>query len=155
MKAGLFHAYFRVSQTFAAYPFAMLSRYGARPLPTTLRLAALLFVLLFGAAETQAVTVAVVPSSERIDHGNDLNVELRVSDLGAGIAPSISVYDFDVGFDATILSFVGAEFSLQLDPFGLGSITSVMEVGIGKLNVFEISLDYPNDLDFSRHRRSR
>jgi hypothetical protein len=84
---------------------------------------------------------------------NRLDIGLQVSGLGDATAPALSTYDLDIHFDPSLLSYSGITFgdSLlgnQLDVFNLGSNTIAAELtGIGILNVFELSLDTPADLN--------
>ncbi len=84
---------------------------------------------------------------------NRLDIGLQVSGLGDATAPALSTYDLDIHFDPSLLSYSGITFGdpllgNQLDVFNLGSNTITAELtGIGILNVFELSLDAPADLN--------
>lgn len=98
------------------------------------------------ALPASAITIEVSPSSQSVDVGSPTTVELVISGLGDGTAPSLGTFDLDVGFDSSILSFTGATFGNQLDLFGLGSLQDVI-AGVGTVNLFELSLDLADDLD--------
>ncbi len=84
---------------------------------------------------------------------NTLEIALTVSGLDGAAAPSLSTYDLDIGFDNTHLAFTGAAFGdplwgHQLDVFNFGSNATVAEItSPGLLNLFELSLDAPEDLN--------
>ena len=85
--------------------------------------------------------------------GLTVTAPLNISGLGDDIAPSLSTFDVNIGFDPTILAFRMASFGDpllgdQLDLFGVGdNPTSSGLVGPGVLNLFELSLDTPEDLN--------
>jgi hypothetical protein len=84
---------------------------------------------------------------------NRLDIGLQVSGLGDATAPALSTYDLDIHFDPSLLSYSGITFGdpllgNQLDVFNLGSNSSAAELtSIGIVNVFELSLDVPADLN--------
>lgn len=99
-----------------------------------------------------ALTIGFEPAGQVVTLGDPASVELRISGLGSGAAPSLGVFDLVVAFDPAILAFSGASFGDpllgdQLDLFGLGSITDV-DAGLpGSVRLFELSLDLATDLD--------
>jgi hypothetical protein len=98
-----------------------------------------------------AVTLAFEPLSQQANLGDPLDVAVRVSGLGNLAPPSLSTFDLDVSFDPTVLAYTGAEFGDpvlgdQLDLFALGSLSGETP-GLGVVNLFEVSLDLPDDLD--------
>jgi hypothetical protein len=116
------------------------------------------FIILFAAAFllcsgslAAARTLIIVPSDQTVSAGATVDVGVAISGLGSGTPPSLSVFDLDVTFDNSILSFQGFTFGDpmlgdQLDHFGLGSLTSVTS-GAGTVNLFQLSFDLPADLD--------
>ncbi len=107
--------------------------------------------LLFSATQAHAITIGFDPMDQVVDVGTPVDVALTISGLGDGAAPSLGVYDIDVGFDATILAFDSATFGdpvlgNQLDLFGLGGNITFVIPGAGTVNLSELSLDL-NDLD--------
>jgi len=105
------------------------------------------------ATVSQAVTIGFNPISQDVLLGNQTNVDLVISGLGNGVAPSLSVFDLDIGFDPTILAFDSVTFGDpilgdQLDIWLLGGNPMGASVpSPGVLNIFEVSLDFPWDLD--------
>ena len=88
-----------------------------------------------------------------IQTDNRLQISLQVSGLADALAPALSTYDVDVHFDPSLLSYSGITFGdpqlgNQLDVFNLGNNPTAVELnGVGILNVFELSLDTPADLN--------
>jgi hypothetical protein len=93
-----------------------------------------------------AITIGFNPSSQSVSVGSTTTVDLIISGLGDGVAPSLGTFDLDIGFDPSILDFSGATFGNQLDLFGLGDINAVTP-GVGTVNLFELSLESATDLD--------
>lgn len=108
-------------------------------------------VSLMVAGQTQAIMLGFSPSTQNVNVGDSVDVDLVISDLGNFAAPSLSVFDLDILYDSAILGLTNVAFGDpalgdQLDLFGFGSITSVGSVA-GGTNLFEVSLDSPLDLD--------
>lgn len=101
---------------------------------------------LWAALPASAITIEFSPSSQTVNVGSSTSVDLVISGLGDGAAPSLGTFDLDVGFDSSVLSFSGATFGDQLDLFGLGSFQDVI-AGVGTVNLFELSFDFVDDLD--------
>ena len=98
-----------------------------------------------------AINLGFNPSTQATTQGSTANIALQISGLGPFMAPSLGVYDLVVGFDPTILAFSGAAFGDpilgdQLDVDGFGVISTVTP-GFGNVELFELSLDLPSDLD--------
>lgn len=98
------------------------------------------------ALPASATTISFSPSSQSVNVGSTTTVDLIIYGLGDGAAPSLGTFDLDIGFDSSILSFNSATFGNQLDLFGLGAINSVT-LGVGTINLFELSLESVADLD--------
>lgn len=108
-------------------------------------------IILLTSISAQAITIGFDPISQTVPVGTAVNVDLTISDLGDFTAPSLSTFDLDVSFNPGILSFNSATYGDsilgdQLDLFGLGSIT-ITTPGVGTINLFELSLDFPFDLE--------
>ena len=98
-----------------------------------------------------AISLTPVPNIQIITVGGLSAIDIRIAGLGVAESPSVGTYDIDVTFDPTVLSFGAATFGdpalgNQLDLFGLGSISSATP-SVGKLNLFELSLDPAADLN--------
>jgi hypothetical protein len=110
-----------------------------------------LVMLVLAATPARAITIGFDPATANVNVGSPVTVDLVIDDLGDGVAPSLSTFDLDVAFNDAVLSFLSATFGDpvlgdQLDLTGLGSVTAVTH-GAGIVNVFELSLDLPSDLD--------
>jgi hypothetical protein len=117
----------------------------------TFRCSTYLF-LLFGVLRIlPAATITVTPSSQSVNLGDQAVVSLDISGLGSGVAPSVGAFDIDLSFDSSILALSSVVFGDpilgdQLDLFALGSILGATP-GAGTVNLFEISLDFADDLN--------
>ncbi len=113
---------------------------------------AVAMVVLFSAATSLAITIGFDYLDPEPKVGTSVDVALVISDLGDYAAPSLSTFDLDIAFDPTILAFDSVAFGDpmlgdQLDLFGFGSITSFDDSISGVVNLFELSLDDPLDLE--------
>ena len=117
----------------------------------TIRCSMYLFLFLGGLQILPAASITLTPSSQSVDLGSQAVVTLDISGLGSGAAPSVGAYDIDLSFDSSILALSSVVFGDpvlgdQLDVLGLGSILGATP-GAGTVNVFEISLDFVDDLN--------
>lgn len=94
----------------------------------------------------QAQTLTVTPSAQTVDVGDAVSVDLRISGLGDGAAPSVGVFDIDFTFDPSLLSFSTVSYGTGLDVLGLGSLQATTP-GAGTVNLFELSFDTADDLN--------
>jgi hypothetical protein len=104
-----------------------------------------------GSSWGQTVLLDLVPSSQQVQLGTPTTVAMKISGLGDGTAPSLGTFDLDLTFDPAILSCTSATFGDpilgdQLDLRRLGS-RAVPTPGDGVMNLFELSLDSPDDLN--------
>jgi PEP-CTERM motif len=107
----------------------------------------------FGSSPAWAIVIELVPSSQAVALGGQAEVDLVISGLGDLTAPSLGTFDLDVSFDPALLGLLVSGVTYgdpvlgdQLDLLGLGSLTSTT-VGVGSVNLFELSLDLPDDLN--------
>ena len=108
--------------------------------------------LLLAGTTAHAISLGFSPSDQVAPVGSSVDVDLVISGLGEGAAPSLSVFDLDVLYDSAILgltnvAFGDPVFGDQLDIFGLGFNPTGVTPVAGGTNLFEISLDFPFDLD--------
>lgn len=99
----------------------------------------------------QAVLIEVGPRSQEAVEGEEIQVRLAISGLADATSPSLSTFDLEVAFDATVLALTTVSFGDpvlgdQLDLFGLGTETLATSGG-GTVNLFELSLGSAADLD--------
>ncbi|MFQ5658070.1 MAG: PEP-CTERM sorting domain-containing protein [Candidatus Methylomirabilales bacterium] len=97
------------------------------------------------------ITLGFEPVEQVVPLGQSVDVDITISGLGDFAPDSLGTFDLDVGFDPDILDFSAVTFGDpilgdQLDLLGFGSFTSVTP-GVGVVNLFELSLDFPGDLD--------
>lgn len=93
-----------------------------------------------------AILIGFGPSGQVVGVGDAPSVDLVISGLGDGVAPSVGTFDLDVNFDAGVLNLSSVVFGTQLDVLGLGSL-QFSTPGAGLVNLFELSFDLPVDLD--------
>ena len=118
---------------------------------TVATMAMALGVALHASVAFAAPILSIAPPTIVVGLGTPVDVALKISGLGDLMAPSLSEFDVNVSFDLAILSFVTATYGDpivgdQLDLFGFGS-DIVTTPGVGAVNLFELSLDLPTDLD--------
>lgn len=99
----------------------------------------------------QAITIDLIPSQSHINPGDNIEVEVRISGLNDGSAPSLGAYDVDFNYDASIFSlntitWGDSALGNQLDLTGFGTLQDTNS-GFSGLNAFELSFDDVLDLD--------
>lgn len=104
-----------------------------------------------GSHGASAIEIFVDPATQVVNVGDTVTVDVNIRGLGVGSAPSVGFYDLDIGFDTSLLSFDDTDptavvFGTELDPFGFG-VNPRGVAGTGPVNVFELSLDFPADLN--------
>ena len=108
-------------------------------------------ILLLQPDPAHAVIIDFAPDIQVVDVGTPVDVGVVISGLGDGLPPSLSTFDLDVSFDPLILLLNNVTYGDpilgdQLNLFGLGSVT-LTTPGAGTVNLFELSLDDPTDID--------
>ena len=108
------------------------------------RLSSVALLWLLGACFAAATSVAhadpVVgfdPTSQTVTLGNQVSVDIVISDLGDGVAPSLAQWDFDVTYDDTILDFVSVAFGTELSlnsPSTTTTLDGVQFVGLTEMS---------------------
>lgn len=102
-----------------------------------------LLLLLSAPVFADPIELVVAPSDTEIILGDTVSVDVNVSGLGDGEAPSLSSYDLILQFDSLILSFLSVDWGTELGLFSLQLEESVP----GGHSFVEISFDFPDDLD--------
>ncbi|MEM6682437.1 MAG: cohesin domain-containing protein [Pseudomonadota bacterium] len=106
-----------------------------------------LVALGFFNSQASAAGLAITPSLTIVNLGDQVVLDLDAEFLGDGVAPSIGSFDIDVLYDQDSLAFVSVDFGMGLDLFGFGSLQT-FDAGVpGIVNIAEMSLDLPSDLD--------
>ncbi len=70
---------------------------------------------------SRAALISVLPQQSQMTKGQDLVVDIVVSELGAGIAKSVGAFDLNLGFNTDLLSYSSIRYGNQLDIFGFGN----------------------------------
>jgi hypothetical protein len=96
----------------------------------------------------RAVQLTLEPPAQTVGTGAMVEITVKISGLGNATAPSVGAYDLTVSFDPLILSYNSASLGTYLAPFA-GSVSGppVVDAINGSVNLFEVSLDSPADLD--------
>ncbi|MCI0506747.1 MAG: cohesin domain-containing protein [Gammaproteobacteria bacterium] len=95
-------------------------------------------ILLLGMAGSSAfaVTLSFVPANQTVQLGDQATVDVMVTGL---VEQYVGTYDFNVSWDASLLSLTNVDFDIYLDsPF---SFQSVDASTAGSVNVAELSFD--------------
>lgn len=95
------------------------------------------------AAPAGAITLGFQPASQAVNVGDTALVDLVISGLGNGEAPSLGTFDVDVAFDPAILDFDSVVFGTQLG----SSFQDFDDSVAGTVNLFELSFDSIDDLN--------
>ena len=103
-------------------------------------------VFLLLTVSVQAISLGFDPVDQEVESGDLAYVDLVISGLGNGMADSLSTFDLNIDFDATILSFYSVIFGDQLDLMGKGSKHDRIP-GTGTVNLYELSVDSKSLLD--------
>lgn len=108
----------------------------------------LLSGLLAGApAAGTAVTLELVPAAATVTAGEMIDVDVLVSGLGAGVAPSVGAFDLDVSFDPMIFTLVDVVFGPFLGTPPVEALTSFDVAVAGIVDLAEVSLLSAAELD--------
>ena len=94
-----------------------------------------------------AVTIEFVPAAQSVSLGGAVAVDLLISELGGGVAPSLGTFDLDVSFDPTVLTATDVAFGPFLgDPLLVEALTG-FSFALGVFDFFELSFLLPSELD--------
>ncbi len=91
----------------------------------------------------------LTPDAATVAAGDVLNVQVRVTGLGAGFAPSVGAYDIDIGYDGALFSLNGVSFSGELgdpDPAAFETFSEFLS-SPGAVNIAAVSLLSEIELD--------
>jgi hypothetical protein len=104
---------------------------------------ALGLLLALAPAGAGAITIGLAPAVVTGTVGLAFDLDVVVSGLGDGVAPSLGAYDLDITFDPSLLAFDSSALSGAL---GAGSLHSTI-VTAGVVDLAEVSLLSPTQLD--------
>lgn len=94
------------------------------------------------------VILGLSPTSQTALPGDSISLNLIISGLNGGGAPSLGDFDVDVDFDATKLSFTGYSLGSFLGDISLSEATDYsLGVAGGSINLSEVSFLAPGGLD--------
>jgi len=96
---------------------------------------------LLGTCAAHATSVHALPQATVIGLNDSVQVDINVSELFDGVAPSLGAYEFDIAFDESVLQLNSISWGNQLDLSGLGSLRFDDASQAGLLNVYEVSFD--------------
>jgi len=102
---------------------------------------------LLAAGPAHAVGLGFAPSSQTVAVGDAVSVDVVISGLGAGLAPSLGAFDLDVTFDPLLLAPTGVTFGLFLGDPALGDALAAFVLAPGVVDLAEVSFLAPADLD--------
>ena len=92
------------------------------------------------ATRANAVLIDVVPPFISAGVGDSFDVDLTVSGLGNGFAPSLGAFDADILFDPALIGFSGAVFGPSLGDPLLGEADTGADASTpGIVKLFEVS----------------
>ncbi len=105
-----------------------------------------------GGMPLSAAMLTLEPPTRSVAVGDPVEVAVRISDLGDGIAPSLGAFDLNFHFNPSLLSFdsvvVGDPVLGDIVGPVLGSMNGIaVDAAGGLINVFSLSLDDAVDLD--------
>ena len=90
----------------------------------------------------------LVPNPAMVGVGDSLSVDIVVSGLGAGGAPSVGTFDFDITYDDSILAATGVDFGLLLGDSGFFEAIDGFDLSTsGLVDLFEVSFLFDFELD--------
>lgn len=112
-------------------------------------------------APATAISIDLVTTSQDVTVGDTLALDLFIRDLGDTTLPSVSTFDFNLGFDSTVLDFAGLTFgdpvlgdlvdisgaAQEFTNLGVFDAIGFNEPSSGVVNLFQVSLDFPQDID--------
>jgi len=105
--------------------------------------------MLLAASGARAVTIDFVPAAQTVTLGTAAQVDVVVSGLGDGVAPSLGAFDIDVAFDDTVLAFDQVVLGADLgDPDSiLETVSGAGLLGPGLIDAFVVSFLLDFELD--------
>lgn len=110
---------------------------------------AVLFAFVLYASKGVAVTLSLEPPAQDIAVGSTTTVDLTISELGDGVAPSLGAFFVEILFDDSILSLDSVVYGTSLgNPDPLAFETDILTTtGMGSVSLDEISFLFGFELD--------
>lgn len=100
--------------------------------------------LSFATLSAGAATLSLVPSQASLQAGQTLQLELRVSDLGAN--EQVGAFDLNIGFDLSKFSFVSMAFGSELGQVGVDAMDFSTGLNGATVHLGEVSFRDPAGL---------
>ena len=99
-----------------------------------------------------AIVLGFNPVSSNVTQGSTIDIELTISELENGAAPSLGGFDISINFDDSLLGLTDVTFGdptlgNQLDLFGFGLNSTGSTVTNNTVSLFELSFDTVDDLN--------
>jgi hypothetical protein len=98
-------------------------------------------------APTEAAVIELVPAAQSGSLGSRFDVDILVSGLGDGGAPSLGAFDFELGYDSAVLLPTGVTFGSLLGDLTFFEADGGSSAGAGSIDLYEISFLLPAELD--------
>ena len=99
------------------------------------------------ASPALAISISVLPAAQSAGVGDSVSVDLVISGLEDGGAPSVGAFDLDVTFDPLILAAGSVTFGAFLGDEALGEALTASSVSAGLIDLAAVSLLLPVELD--------
>ena len=100
------------------------------------------------ASVASAVLVEVNADTATMDVGEIVTLDVSISDLGTGVAPSLAVFDIELMFDSSLFSVASpVTYGDQLSLLGFPSFQDDF-VFANDVSVFELSFNSEDELNF-------
>ena len=106
-----------------------------------------IFCVLVCASAAHAVPISFVPSNQSVLLGGMASVDVVVSELGNGLAPSLGGFDLNVLFDSSIISLNSVTFGDGLGDELFFEAQYFDTPGAGDVNLFGLSFLFDFELD--------
>ena len=116
-----------------------------------IRLWILVVTFILTAPLSWAATITFSPTNQTVGVGDQVFLDINISGLGDGTAPSLGVFDLDVSYDGHLLGFNSVIFGDlnigdQLDFSGYGADYDITTYQ-GGIRLYGLSYDTPDTLD--------
>jgi len=111
------------------------------------KLATAIAAIAFSFQVQAAISVALEPASQSVSTGSPVFVDLVIHGLGNGAAPSLGAFDFDLSYNASLLSAASVAFGSHLDVGVVASVQSSNLSTPGLIHLDEVSLESASDLN--------
>lgn len=105
------------------------------------------FIEVLSTTPALAISLGFAPSSQTVQVGLPITVDVLISDLGAFTEPSVGTFDLDVSFDPAILLPTDVTFGRFLGDPGLFEALTDFTFSPGVVDFAEVSLLSPSQLD--------